>query len=124
MGPPVKREIKRTHSLFIDDLKTYQQNPQKLKMANEILVQISMDTGAIYGVQKYAEIVFKNGRIIKGEGTAQKMKFSIKDFFSKCDQIRSLVTFIEEILNGKFIFCAVRIADTARKSECIRPKRK
>ena len=38
--------------------------------------------------------------------TAQKMKISIKDFFSKCDQIRSfhadLVTFTEEILNGKF----------------------
>ena len=42
--------------------------------------------------------------------TAQKM-FSIKDFFSKCDQIRSflwilshLVTFAEEILNGKLHF--------------------
>ena len=36
--------------------------------------------------------------------TAQKMKFSIKDFFRKCDQIRrtaDLVTFTEEILNGK-----------------------
>ena len=34
------------------------------------------------------------------------MKFSIKDFFSKCDQIRSadLVTFTEEILNGKIHF--------------------
>ena len=30
--------------------------------------------------------------------TAQKMKFCIKDFFRKCDQIRS---FTEEILNGK-----------------------
>ena len=40
--------------------------------------------------------------------TAQKMKFSIKDFFSKCDQIRrKLVTFTEEILNGNFIFRAV-----------------
>ena len=32
------------------------------------------------------------------------MKFSIKDFFSKCNQIRStadLVTFSEEILNKK-----------------------
>ena len=29
--------------------------------------------------------------------TAQKMKISIKDFFSKCDHI----TFTEEILNGK-----------------------
>ena len=39
---------------------------------------------------------------------AQKMKFSIRDFFSKCDQIRSffpdLVTFTEEILNGKLHF--------------------
>ena len=38
------------------------------------------------------------------------MKFSIKDFFSKCDQIRSfLVTFTEEeILNGKLHFlCSV-----------------
>ena len=43
--------------------------------------------------------------------TAQKMKFYIKDFFSKWDQIRSflgdLVTFIEEILNGKLhILCS------------------
>ena len=33
--------------------------------------------------------------------TAPKMKFSIKDFFSKCDQIRSLVIFTEETFNGK-----------------------
>ena len=32
--------------------------------------------------------------------TAQNMKFSIKDFFSKCD----LVTFTEEILNGELHF--------------------
>ena len=40
--------------------------------------------------------------------TAQKMNFFMKDFFSKCDQIRSflpdLVTFTEEILNGKLYF--------------------
>ena len=43
------------------------------------------------------------------------MKFSIKDFFSKCDQIRSflratadLVTFTEEILIGNLHFlCSV-----------------
>ena len=43
----------------------------------------------------------KYGAII----TAQKMKFPIKNFFSKCDQIRrrsaDLVTFTEEILNGR-----------------------
>ena len=36
------------------------------------------------------------------------MKFSIKDFFSKCDQIRGkpadLVTFTEETRNGKLHF--------------------
>ena len=38
------------------------------------------------------------------------MKFSIKDFFSKCDQITgNLVTFIEESLMENFIFCTVRI---------------
>ena len=41
---------------------------------------------------------------------AKKWSFSIIDFFSKCDQIRrklaNLVTFTEEILNGKLHFCA------------------
>ena len=40
----------------------------------------------------------------KDKSTAQKLKFFIKDFFSKCDQIRStadLVTLTEEILNEK-----------------------
>ena len=40
--------------------------------------------------------------------TAKKLKFSRKDFFSKCDQIRrktaDLVICTEEILNGKRIF--------------------
>ena len=40
--------------------------------------------------------------------TAPKMKLSIKDFFSKCDQIRKntadLVTFTEEIVNGELHF--------------------
>ena len=36
---------------------------------------------------------------------AQKMKFSIKDFFSECDQSAAdLVTFTEKILNGKLQF--------------------
>ena len=43
--------------------------------------------------------------------TAQKMKFSVKDFFSKCDKsagTADLVTFTEEILSGKLHFlCSV-----------------
>ena len=40
------------------------------------------------------------------KGTAQKMKFSIENFFSKCDQVRTadLVIFVKEILNGKLHF--------------------
>ena len=52
--------------------------------------------------------IFKNKTI-----TAQKMEFSIKDFFSKCDQIQDLVTFTKEILNGKLHFlCSDRKNDT------------
>ena len=43
--------------------------------------------------------------------TAQKMKFSIKDFFSKCDQIRSFLQIwlrlLKKSLMENFIFCAV-----------------
>ena len=44
--------------------------------------------------------------------TAQKMKFSIKDFFSKCDQIRRKLLIwphlLKKSLTENFIFCAVR----------------
>ena len=43
--------------------------------------------------------------------TAQKMKFSIKDFFGKCDQIHSFLLIwsylLEKYLMENFIFCAV-----------------
>ena len=43
--------------------------------------------------------------------TAQKMKFSIKDFFSKCDQIRRKLQvrshLLKKSLTKNFIFCAV-----------------
>ena len=45
--------------------------------------------------------------------TAQKMKFSIKDFFSKCDQIRSFLRIwshlLKKSLMENFTFCAVHI---------------
>ena len=44
---------------------------------------------------------------------AQKMKFSIKDFFSKCDQIRSFLRIWSHLLKKSlienFIFCAVNV---------------
>ena len=45
--------------------------------------------------------------------TAQKMKFSIKDFFSKCDQICSFLriwsSLLKKSLMVNFIFCAMYI---------------
>ena len=60
MGPP--GNLKMIHSLFIDDLKVYQQNHEKLKMVNETIVKASHDTGVCYGVKKCTEIVFNRGR--------------------------------------------------------------
>ena len=68
MGPPVNRNLTRTHSLFISGLKVYQQNHEKLKMLNETTVKASQDTGACYEVKKCAEIVFDRRRMVKAEG--------------------------------------------------------
>ena len=47
--------------------------------------------------------------------TAQKMKFSINDFLSKCDQIRSFLRIwshlLKKSLMENFIFCVVEDAD-------------
>ena len=47
------------------------------------------------------------------QDTAQKRKFFIKNFFSKCDQIRSFLQIWSHVLKKSlmenFIFCAVGI---------------
>ena len=47
--------------------------------------------------------------------TAQKMNFSIKDFFSKCDQIRKKLRIwshlLKKSLMENFIFCAKLVVD-------------
>ena len=51
------------------------------------------------------------GIILFSHCTAQKIKFSFKEFFSKCDQIRSKLRIwsdlLKKFLMKKFIFCAV-----------------
>ena len=46
MGRRDEERVKRTHSLFIDDLKIYQESHRKLEVVNEMIVKISMDTEA------------------------------------------------------------------------------
>ena len=63
---------------------------------------------------------------------AQKMKFSIKDFFSKCDQIRRKLQIWSHLLRKSFmenfIFCATAVVFKIRtpleKPSCISAKRK
>ena len=49
--------------------------------------------------------------LFRGSDTAQKMKFCIKDFFSKCYQIGSFLriwsNLLKKTLMENFIFCAV-----------------
>ena len=68
MGPPGNRDVSRTHSLFVDDLKVYQESHEILRDVNNVTLQASHSTGACYGVSKCAEIVFKCGKSVKGEG--------------------------------------------------------
>ena len=39
-----------------------------MEVSNEIIVRASDDTGAVYGVKKCAEIVFRRGEMIQAEG--------------------------------------------------------
>ena len=68
MGPPGGRDVSRMHSLFVDDLKVYQESHEILKKVNEAIVQASHDTGACYRISKCAEIIFERSKMIKGEG--------------------------------------------------------
>ena len=53
--------------------------------------------------------------VVYAKDTAQKMKFSIKDFFSKCDQIHRKMQIwshlLKESLMKNCIFCAVRLKE-------------
>ena len=79
MGPFGRRDIKRPHSLFVDDLKQYQENRTALKDMNETTVQASNDTKACYGVAKCTEIVFEQGKMVKGEGLELEERMNAMD---------------------------------------------
>ena len=68
MGQPGNRDVIRTHSLFVDDLKVYQESHELLRVVNEVIVQASHDTGACYGVSRCAELVFERGKMVRAEG--------------------------------------------------------
>ena len=66
---------------------------------------------AILSINDYGQGIFISRPNNPWTNTAQKMKFSVKEFFSKCEQIRSFLR-IKSLLLKKFlmenlIFCAV-----------------
>ena len=65
MGPPGNRDVSRTHSLFINDLKVHQESHKILRDVNKVIVQASHDSGACYGVSEFAEIVFERGKMVR-----------------------------------------------------------
>ena len=54
MGLPGSRDVKRTHSLYIDDLKIYQESHELAVAVNDTIVKASHDIGAHYGIEKCA----------------------------------------------------------------------
>ena len=77
MGQPEQRDTKCTHSLFVDDLKKYQESYKTLKRVTEMIVQASNHTDSCYSVAKCTKIVFERGKMVKGEGLQvlnEKMK--------------------------------------------------
>ena len=63
-----KAKVLVEHSLFVDDLKVYEESHDISRDVNEVIVQASHDTGACYGISKCAEIVFDRGKMVRGEG--------------------------------------------------------
>ena len=77
MGAPNERRTRKTHALFIDDLKIYSEDHSSMEVMNRTITKASQDIGAAYGVKKCAEAVFERGRMVKGKGLdvlGEKMK--------------------------------------------------
>ena len=51
--------------------------------------------------------------------TIQKVKFSFKDFFNKCEQIRSFIHLLTTSVNEKYDFCAVPKTKIAKQNTVI-----
>ena len=93
-----ERITKLIKKVFEDEFKKQEQTLAKIISGN---LEITMQ-----------EIKSFKNEVTELEDTAQKMKFSIKGFFSTCDQIRRKLQIWSHLLKKSlmvnFIFCAVR----------------
>ena len=68
LGPKNNRKPKVTQFYFTDDLKVVESNEKDLQEKNRIVTGMSQDIGMTFGVSKYAEVVYKRGKMTKREG--------------------------------------------------------
>ena len=105
-------------SLFLT-LDMYFGDETPILICGKMLTLVSFSASKVCSCRKqrsvYAKLLYflklLNFPTIYRSHTAQKMKFSIKDFFSKFDQIRCFLWIsshlLKKLLMGNFIFCAI-----------------
>ena len=82
--------------------------------SDDALVQLGLHRGLVLSSLSFITMLKALCREMKlgFTGTTRKMKFSIKDFFSKCDEIRRKLWIwshlLKKSLMGHLIFCAVK----------------
>lgn len=99
------RKTKRTHSLFIDDLKMHQENHGSLKEANEVNVTASSDTG----YTQYTELI-----------NALRLRLFMRSKMVEADGLQALEERTEAFEPGtnqsyKFLGCSLSGKITLRK---------
>ena len=62
MGTPGKRDTKITHLFFVDDLKLYSSNKNKLKLQIDTITKFSNDIGMQFGEEKCAYVCVEQGK--------------------------------------------------------------
>ena len=91
-----------------------------MKISTNILPKCATDLCGFYKMALYVPLnLFVQ---ILYTHTSHEMKISIKDFFSKCDEIRSFLRICSHLLKkylmGIFIFCAVSLSPVVTYFTC------
>ena len=98
--------------IFLVPIFPHPGSPYSVRMREKLEIRILFTQCQTNMFLKHASVL---NRILlnKGVVTAQKMKFSIKNFLSKCYQICSFLRIwshlLKESLMENFIFCAVKL---------------
>ena len=87
----------------------------RVKTIKNVVINLIFHVSVIFNTNQWETTLCKLYCELKQTATitAEKMKFSVKDFFSKCDQIRRKLRIwshlLEKSFMENFIFCAVTI---------------